>query len=140
MAEPVWACSTLAGRRCDRTMGVQTLLFSRRYRAALLDYLLRGDESGLVRAYDLGRGAIADGLGLLEILRAHQRAVHSILESSHDVDEMLRRLTASSEFLMETLSPFEMTSRGYVELLRPSQGSRAKRKTPIDRTFHRITG
>jgi hypothetical protein len=115
-------------------MGVQTLLFSRRYRAALLDYLLRGDESGLVRAYDLGRGAIADGLGLLEILRAHQRAVHSIVESSHDVDEMRRRLTASWEFLMEILSPFEMTYRGYVELL----GLPMRARTPSER--RRSTG
>jgi hypothetical protein len=49
------------------------MLFARRYRAALLDYLLGSDEAGLVRAYDLGRAAMREGLGLLEIVRVHHR-------------------------------------------------------------------
>ena len=52
------------------TMSAQTVLFSRRYRAALLDYLLGSGETGLSHAYDLGRTAIDEGLGLLQILRA----------------------------------------------------------------------
>ena len=98
-------------------MGPPNVLFSRRYRAALLDYLLSGGESGLTRAYDLGRAAMNDGLGLLEILRTHQRAVNAVLESTQGAEHGLRRLKASEEFLMETLSPFEMTYRGYVALL-----------------------
>lgn len=98
-------------------MGAQSVLFSRQYRAALLDYLLGSGESGRERAYELGRKAIDNGLGLLQILRVHQRAVNTILESTHKLEEGLRRLKASEEFLMETLSPFEMTYRGYVDLL-----------------------
>lgn len=103
-------------------MVAQNVSFARQYRAALLDYLLGSGESGRERAYELGRKAIDDGLGLLEILRAHQRAVNSILESTHKVDEGLRRLKASEEFLMETLSPFEMTYRGYVAMLEGHEG------------------
>jgi hypothetical protein len=98
-------------------MSARTVLFSRRYRAALLDYLLGSGETGLSRAYDLGRTAIDEGLGLLQILRAHQRAVNSVLESTHNVSEGLKRLKAAEDFLLETLSPFEMTYRGYVALL-----------------------
>ena len=98
-------------------MPAHKALFARRYRAALLDYLLGGDEGDLVRAYDLGRTALEEGLGLLEILRTHQRAAQAILASTQSADLTRRRVVAAGEFLMETLSPFEMTYRGYVALL-----------------------
>jgi hypothetical protein len=106
-------------------------LFSRRYRAALLDYLLGNGETGLSNAYDLGRSAIDEDFGLLQILRAHQRAVNAVLESTQNVPDSLKRLRAAEDFLMETLSPFEMTYRGYVDLL---EGDRAKLpERPVDR-------
>ena len=40
-----------------------------------------------------------------------------MLESTPTVEESLNRLKAAEIFLMETLSPFEMTYRGYVSLL-----------------------
>jgi hypothetical protein len=92
-------------------------IFSRRYRAALLDYLLGNGETGLSHAYDLGRSAIEEQFGLLHILRTHQRAVNEVLESTTNVPESLKMLRAAEEFLLETLSPFEMTYRGYVALL-----------------------
>jgi hypothetical protein len=98
-------------------MSAQRLLFSRRYRAALLDYLLGNGETGLASAYDLGRSAIDEDYGLLQILRAHQRAINGVLESTHNVPDSLKRLRAAEDFLMETLSPFEMTYRGYVDML-----------------------
>jgi len=98
-------------------MSAQRLLFSRRYRAALLDYLLGNGETGLSNAYDLGRTALEEEFGLLQILRTHQRAVNSVLESTHSVPEGLKRLRAAEDFLLETLSPFEMTYRGYVALI-----------------------
>jgi len=42
-------------------MAAKTVLFARRYRAALLDYLLGSSETGLARAYDLGRSAVDEG-------------------------------------------------------------------------------
>ena len=108
-------------------MSAQRLLFSRRYRAALLDYLLGNGETGLANAYDLGRSAIDEDFGLLQILRAHQRAVNGLLESTHTVNDSLKRLKAAEDFLMETLSPFEMTYRGYVDLLDGEQGKARQR-------------
>jgi hypothetical protein len=101
----------------DRIVSAQRLLFSRRYRAALLDYLLGNGETGLSNAYELGRSAIDEDFGLLQILRAHQRAVNAVLESTQNVPDSLKRLKAAEDFLMETLSPFEMAYRGYVALL-----------------------
>jgi hypothetical protein len=114
-------------------MSARTVLFSRRYRAALLDYLLGSGETGLSHAYDLGRTAINEGFGLLQILRAHQKAVNAVLESTHNVNGSLKRLKAAEEFLMETLSPFEMTYRGYFALL---EGDHEKPK-PRERAFDR---
>lgn len=92
-------------------------LFSRRYRAALLDYLLGSGETGLAAAYELGRCAIDEDLGLLQIVRVHQRAVNGVIANTRDASDSLKRLKAAEEFLIETLSPFEMTYRGYVALL-----------------------
>ena len=108
-------------------MCAQRLLFSRRYRAALLDYLLGNGETGLSTAYDLGRNAIEEDFGLLQILRAHQRAINTVLESTNNVPDSLERLRAAEDFLMETLSPFEMTYRGYVAML---DGQRDKPRQP----------
>ena len=110
-------------------MCAQRLLFSRRYRAALLDYLLGNGEAGLTTAYDLGRSAIDEDFGLLQILRAHQRAINAVLESTTSVADSLQRLRAAEDFLMETLSPFEMTYRGYVAML-DSTRETPRRRTP----------
>lgn len=93
------------------------MLYSRRYRAALLDYLLSADESGRGRAYELGRLAVHDNLGLLQILKVHQQALESILGSTASAQYRLRQLRVSQEFLAESLSAFEMTYRGYLDLL-----------------------
>jgi hypothetical protein len=103
-------------------------MFSRQYRAALLDYLLGSGESGRERAYELGRCAIGSSLGLLQILRVHQQALSAILESASSPGEGLRRLKASQEFLMEALSPFDMACRGYSDMVgapaRPRESGR----------------
>jgi Phosphoserine phosphatase RsbU, N-terminal domain len=110
-------------------MGAQTVLFSRRYRAALLDYLLGNGETGLSRAYDLGRTAVDNGLGPLHVLRAHQKAINEVLESTQAVNESLRSLNAAENFLMESMSPFEMTHRAYIASLRGGGSKRPARRS-----------
>ena len=95
----------------------QEIQFARRYRAALLDYLLHTDENGLARAYDLGRQAIRNGFGLLPVVRAHQHEVTEILEATRDAERSLQQIKAAQDFLMEALSPFEMTTRGYLDVI-----------------------
>lgn len=88
------------------------------YYAALLDYLLSNDESGLAHAYDLGRSGLDAGCGLLEILHVHEKALGLIL-SAASLDEHTRmRMDASAKFLTEALSPFGMASDGYRHLVR----------------------
>ena len=113
------------------------MMFSRRYRAALLDYLLGNGEAGLSTAYELGRSAIDEDLGLLQIVRAHHRAVNDVIESTHNVGDSLKRLKAADEFLMETLSPFEMTHRGYVALLEGERKRRGRHRVDDGRKVRR---
>jgi hypothetical protein len=87
------------------------------YHAALLDYMLGSGESGLAHAYELGRAGFDAGCGLLHVLHVHERAVNTILESTPAGDEARRRVHASTKFLAEALSAFEMAYRGYLALL-----------------------
>lgn len=88
------------------------------YHAALLDYLSRNDESGLTHAYDLGRTGFDSGCGLLQILHVHEKALGIILDSTPVDEEIRRRVNASTKFLSEALSPFDMASYGYRDLLK----------------------
>lgn len=91
--------------------------------------MLGSGESGLAHAYELGRTGLDEGGGLLHILHMHGRAVNTILESTPGGDEVARRLNASTEFLVEALSPFEMVFRGYRALVKRSVDKR-KRPSP----------
>jgi PAS domain S-box-containing protein len=84
-----------------------------RYTAALREYLFEGGETALHRAYELGRSALADGLGVLEVAAVHHQAMVEILGSTND--DVPGALAAAGQFLAEGLSPFEMTHRGYRE-------------------------
>src|SRR4051812_39262132 len=88
--------------------------FGRQYRAALLDYLLSESESGFERAYELGRRAIDQNVGLLHVVRVHHEALNTILQSMRDRADNFRCIVAAQQFLMEALGPFEITHRGYV--------------------------
>ena len=102
-------------------MGNPLVLFARLYRAALLGYLLNGGEDKLARAHDLGREAIENGASLLDILRAHHRAVNAILDYTADPRRSLERIKAAQDFLMEALSAFDMVCRSYVDIVSPGE-------------------
>jgi hypothetical protein len=85
------------------------------YRTALLGYILSRGESGLTHAYELGRASLNGG-GCLHLVHMHLKAMNEILSSKTTRSEIRRRLNASTEFLIEALSPFEMAFRGYVAL------------------------
>lgn len=83
------------------------------YRAALRQHTVRGGESGLRRAYELGRRALEEGRGLIEVASFHHHALLPLL--ARPVGDVQRRglLEASAEFLVESLSPYEMAYRGF---------------------------
>ena len=91
----------------------QTLM--RRYAVTLQKYLASEREAALEEAYELGRAAIAAGLGVLDMVRVHLEAREIALAAgngrkSHDSLSKLAR-----SFFLQALSPFEATHRGFRE-------------------------
>jgi signal transduction histidine kinase len=85
------------------------------YEAALLEYLAGSEEHALLRGYDLGRNALSDGVGLLQIVTMHSRAVAAALNGAADEKERQRLVDAETTFLIEALSPFEMARRAFYD-------------------------
>jgi PAS domain S-box-containing protein len=81
------------------------------YAAALCAYLERPAEDALGRAHELGREALDQQVGVLEIVAEHGRALETHGGGPPTDDE--RRLAAS--FLLECLAPLEMARRGLHE-------------------------
>jgi light-regulated signal transduction histidine kinase (bacteriophytochrome) len=81
------------------------------YTIALQAYLQGSGEDALSRAYDLGREALASGLGVLDIATIHRDAVRVAVRRGG----IERAFSRAAEFFSEALGPFEMTFRGYAE-------------------------
>jgi signal transduction histidine kinase len=86
-----------------------------KYVVALEDYLRQRDESCLHRAYELGRSAVREGRSILEMIDLHQRATLQAVSRAESAGEAAHVLEASSVFLTEAISPYEMTNRAYGE-------------------------
>lgn len=89
----------------------------RDYRPAFLAHLSRRDETGLRAAYELGRGAMADGIGLLEIVQVHHEVFLRAVTEVRHVDELPGLVEPAAAFLIEALAPFELTRRTPGELV-----------------------
>jgi signal transduction histidine kinase len=86
--------------------------FAEHYCEALRAYLDAPDEAQRSRAYVLGRRALADGLGVLDMAAAHGEALERLCTLDAASGAGCTRLRRACEFLAECLAPFEMTHRG----------------------------
>lgn len=86
-----------------------------RYVAALQGYLEGAQETALLRAYELGREAIDEGAGLLDMARAHEEALGEVLLGLPSPEEWARAVGDASDLFAESLAPFEMAHRGFRE-------------------------
>src|SRR6266481_5178557 len=94
-------------------MNSQVAEVARQYAAVLHRYLGREQETLLQQAYELGREAIAGGLGVLDMARIHQQALATCVLPALSTGQKTRVLKAAGTFFMEILSPFEATHRGF---------------------------
>ncbi len=96
-------------------MKAPTRTLTDEYVVALREYLEAGGEAPLFRAYQIGRSALAAGLGVLEVAALHQEAlVHDLLLLLAP-DESALIAKRASEFFAEALAPFEVSRRGFQE-------------------------
>jgi hypothetical protein len=84
--------------------------FASDYLAALRHHVETSDEAGLEHAHDLGRRALADGFGVLDVVGQHEAALRAIAQgSADDVRD------AAQPFLLQSLAALDMATRGFVE-------------------------
>jgi signal transduction histidine kinase len=83
------------------------------YTAALRDSIAGMGESSLQQAYELGRRALADGLGVLDMAAMYHKALAAGLPRDSTPEETALMLEGGASFFAESLSPFEMTHRGF---------------------------
>src|SRR5512133_1200620 len=84
--------------------------FARDYASALRQYVAGGGEAALTRAYELGRSAAGDGLGILHVAMLHHDALLQLPPAGAGSPPPVEM---AGQFLAEVLSPFEMTLRSY---------------------------
>jgi two-component system sensor histidine kinase UhpB len=83
------------------------------YISALQDYLASPAEATLTRAYEIGRAALAQELGLLEMAVLHHEALGRILPLVLGLEESTQVVKEAKSFFVESLTPFEMVHRGF---------------------------
>src|SRR4029453_2687627 len=93
------------------------------YAAAFLGYLARRDESGLRAAYELGRNAVSEPIGLLNLVHIHHEVLVDVLRTARTPEEVQDIGNAAAAFLIDALTSFQMTQRGYLEKALTSTGT-----------------
>ncbi|MFI5251264.1 MAG: PAS domain S-box protein [Bacteroidota bacterium] len=102
------------------------------YKAALTAYLEGGGESSLRWAYEFGRRALVEELRSIDLIAMHEQAFKEMLQSTRSVHECAELLPRASDFLLESLSPFELTFRGYRDALNTLQQSEERYRTLVE--------
>jgi hypothetical protein len=86
----------------------------RSYAAGLQAYLRAPNEQTLSAAYELGREAVTRELDVLDLALVHHEALAAALRTA-DLDDVERVTRSAGEFLVDSLSAFEMIRRAYTE-------------------------
>jgi signal transduction histidine kinase len=108
------------------------------YISALQDYLASPAEAALTRAYEIGRAALAQELGLLEMATLHHEALGRILPVGGAPEESARVLKEAKNFFAESLTPFEMAYRGFHDATNALRRMNDKLEEQAKRIAHAI--
>ena len=93
----------------------------RDYRPAFLRYLSRRDELSRNAGYELGRAAVGQGQGMLDLVAAHQVTLLEVLPDARQPAEVETMCTAAAEFLTEVLASFAMATSAFTGVRRQLQ-------------------
>jgi len=88
------------------------------YAPLMLRYLAQRDETGLQAAYELGRRAMRDSLGLLDVVRVHNDLLLDVLATARDAGEGRELAEAAGTLLIDLVAAFEMAQRGFMDARR----------------------
>jgi two-component system NarL family sensor kinase len=99
-----------------------------------------GDPSeGLLRrAYEIGRRALAQGKGVLEMATTHHQALAGTLHRSSRSASLEESLSRARDFFAESLSPYEMAHRGFREAVSALRQLNETMEREIQRIAHGV--
>jgi Phosphoserine phosphatase RsbU, N-terminal domain len=95
------------------------------YMPPFLSYLTRRDEEGLRAAYELGRNAMLSEISLLHLVQVHHAVLIDVLVTAKTTEDLEDIGRAAANFLVDALSSFEMTQRGFIEKTSELKGREA---------------
>jgi two-component system, NarL family, sensor histidine kinase UhpB len=108
------------------------------YSRSLEDYLSNGSEDALRSAYEIGRVALADGVGILAMTDRHHAALSHILRRISRPSSLQQDLSRAQEFFAESLSPYEMAHRGFREAISALHRLNETLEQEIQRIAHAV--
>ena len=88
------------------------------YAPVMLRYLAQQDEEGLQAAYELGRAALREQLGLLDVVRVHNELLLEVLATARDTAEAHHVAHASTTLLIDLVASYDMSQRGFMDASR----------------------
>lgn len=112
--------------------------FADQYRSALRAYALRGDEAALGKSYELGRAAIDSSKSLIEIVSIFQSELEELFAASIKHEQRTKLLQAATQFLAESISPYEMAHRGFQDAVRALRRYNELLEEEIKRIAHAV--
>ena len=86
---------------------------AKEYQATLKAFLSGGGETALRNSYVLGRQALEQGIGVLDITTVHHQSLITLLDRPNATTSNIDIIKQASKLLAECLSPFEMAQRGF---------------------------
>src|ERR1700739_4629143 len=98
------------------------------YAAALRTYLEARGEEDLAVGHELGRRALQERISMLDIIENHSWLVNELAQSPGGVD-----LAAALGFLLQTLAPLDVATRGFLDGTKRYEEQRARAEDLADR-------
>ena len=108
------------------------------YATALEEFFSDPGESTLRVGYEIGRRAIAEGVGILQITSMYHAALAKSLLKDGSSNGSKQRLQIAEEFFAESLSPYEMAHRGYQEAVTVLRSVNQTLELEIKRIAHTL--
>ena len=98
------------------------------YAAALRTYLEARGEEDLAVGHELGRRALQERISMLDIIENHSWLINELAQSRSGVD-----LVAALGFLLQTLAPLDVATRGFLDGTKRYEEQRARAEDLADR-------
>ncbi|WP_280249321.1 SpoIIE family protein phosphatase [Nocardia abscessus] len=102
------------------------------YADALRRHMDSPTQAGLAEGYELGRRALVEGISLLDLTENHFRVVQEVEQRQHAISAEggesggARLPETALEFLLQTLVPLDIATRGYLDGTRRYEQQRSR--------------